>query len=150
MITSPAYLVKIDFSTVLRLSSRADQSWDGYTWTGGRLGKVQISVAGGQIELINSDLLAGALVLNEGVTDRAVSIWAFDGDNPATPTAVFVGVGDKLEIAADRVRITLTAASRRTQYSPRRFINAASGFNHLIPAGSKILWGGQTFVLERK
>ena len=43
MITTPAYFVQLDFSTVLRLSSRGDQTYNGYTWTGGRLGKVQIS-----------------------------------------------------------------------------------------------------------
>ena len=150
MITTPAYFVQLDFSTVLRLSSRGDQTWGGYTWTGGRLGKVQISNNGGQVELINTDLVASALTLNEGVADRAVSIWSFDGDTPASPTLIFSGVGDKLEIGADRVRVTLTTENRRTLYSPRRFINAVSGFNHLLPAGKSITWAGQTYLLERK
>jgi hypothetical protein len=150
MITTPAYFVQIDFSTVLRLSSRGDQTWDGYTWTGARLGKVQISNIGGQVELMNTDLLAGALALNEGVADRAVTVWSFDGDTPASPTLIFAGVGDKLEINADRVRVTLTTENRRTLYSPRRFVNAAAGFNHLLPAGTSITWAGQTFLLERK
>lgn len=150
MITTPAYFVQIEFGTILRLSSRGDQTWGGYTWTGGRLGKVQIGSTGGQIELINTDLLAGALTLNEGVADRVVSIWAFSGDNPAGPTMLFSGVGDKLEVAADRVRITLVTENRRTLYSPRRFVNAVSGFNHLLPAGTRLSWGGETFLLERK
>ena len=150
MITTPAYFVQLDFSTVLRLSSRGDQTWNGYTWTGGRLGKVQISNNGGQVELINTDLVAGALTLNEGVADRAISIWSFDGDTPSSSTLIFSGVGDKLEIGADRVRIMLTTENRRTLYSPRRFINAVSGFNHLIPAGKSITWAGQTYLLERK
>ncbi len=150
MITTPAYFVQLDFSTVLRLSSRGDQTWGGYTWTGGRLGKVQINNNGGQVELINTDLVASALTLNEGVADRAVSIWSFDGDTPASPTLIFSGVGDKLEIGADRVRVTLTTENRRTLYSPRRFINAVSGFNHLLPAGKSVTWAGQTYLLERK
>ncbi|CAH1387016.1 hypothetical protein [Candidatus Nitrotoga sp. M5] len=149
MITTPAYFVQINFSTVLRLSSRGDQSWDGYAWTGGRLGIVQIGNNGGQIELINTDLVAGALALNEGVTDRAVTVWAFDGDNPASPVLIFSGVGDRLDIGADKVRIALVTENSRTLSSPRRFVNSTAGFNHLLPAGTSIAWAGQNYLLER-
>nr|SPS06208.1 protein of unknown function [Candidatus Nitrotoga fabula] len=149
-ITTPAYFVEIAFSTVLRLSSRGDQLWNGYTWTGGRLGKVQAGNTGGQIELMNSDLLSGALVLTEGIADRAIRVWTFEGDNPGSAVMIFAGVGDKAEIRADRVRITLVTENRRTLYSPRRFVGAVSGFNHLLPAGTKVSWGGQTLILDRK
>lgn len=149
-VTTPAYFVQIDFSTPLRLSSRGDQVWDGYTWTGGRLGKVQAGSTGGQLELLNSDLLSGALVLTEGVADRAVRVWSFDGDNPVAAVMIFAGVGDKAEIGADRVRITLVTENRRTLYSPRRFVNSVTGFNNLLPAGTKVSWGGQTLILDRK
>lgn len=150
-VTTPAFLIQIDFSTVLRLSSRGDQSWDGNLWTGGRLGKIQASSDGGQVEIMNSDLAAGALVLNEGISDRPISIWQFYGDNPdlADAVQIFSGVGDSAEIAHDRIRIKLTAGNRRTLYSPRRFINSVSGFNNLLPAGTRITWGGETFTLER-
>ena len=149
-VTTPAYFVQIDFSTPLRLSSRGDQVWDGYTWTGGRLGKVQAGSIGGQLELLNSDLLSGALVLTEGVADRAIRVWSFDGDNPVAAVMIFAGVGDKAEIGADRVRITLVTENRRTLHSPRRFVNSVTGFNHLLPAGTKVSWGGQTLILDRK
>lgn len=150
-ITTPAYLVQIDFSTVLRLSTRNDQSWNSQVWSGGRLDKVQATDDGGQIELMNGDLLAGALVLNEGVADRDITVWKFYGDNPdvGDVVQVFSGVGDTVEIAHDRVRIRLALSSRRTLYSPRRFINATSGFNHLLPEGTKITWGNDVFTLER-
>lgn len=149
-VTTPAYFVQVDFTTTLRLSSRGDQVWNGYTWTGGRLGKVQAGSTGGQLELLNSDLLSGALVLNEGIADRAIRVWSFDGDNPLSAVMIFAGVGDKAEIGADRVRITLVTENRRTLYSPRRFVNSVTGFNHLLPAGTKVSWGGQTLILDRK
>lgn len=149
-VTTPAYFVEIAFTTTLRLSSRGDQSWNGYTWTGGRLGRVQAGSTGGQVELLNSDLLSGALVLNEGIADRAIRVWAFDGDNPLSAVMIFAGVGDKAEIGADRVRITLVTENRRTLYSPRRFVNSVTGFNRLLPAGTKVSWGGQTLILDRK
>lgn len=149
-VTTPAYFVQIDFSTPLRLSSRGDQVWNGYTWTGGRLGKVQAGNTGGQIELMNSDLLSGALVLTEGIADRAIRVWSFDGDNPVAAVMIFAGVGDKADIGADRVRINLVTENRRTLYSPRRFVNSVTGFNNLLPAGTKVSWGGQTLILDRK
>lgn len=149
-ITTPGYLVQIDFSTPLRLSSRGDQSWNDYTWTRGRLGKVDAGEGGGSIELLNADLAMSALVLNEGLADRAVTVWAFYADNPTDVEQVFAGVADSTEIGSERVRTRLLPENRATQYSPRRFINAAAGFNTLMPAGTRITWGGQTFVLERR
>lgn len=149
-ITRPGYLVLIEFSTPLRLSSRNDQSYAGYTWTGGRLGKVDAGEGGGSIELMNGDLAMSALVLNEGMADRPVTVWEFHADNPADAVRIFSGVGDSSEIGKDRVKVRLAPENRRTMYSPRRFINKASGFNTLAPAGTRIVWGGQAFILERR
>lgn len=156
-VTTPAYLVEIGFSTILRLSSRNDQSWSGYTWTGGRLGRVSglnwdgKGQQNGEIAIVNSDLAYSALVLNEGVADRRVRIWKFYGDNPATldPVAVFDGVADEASIGPDAVRLTLVGENTRTLYAPRRFIGPATGFSHLCPAGTKFTWGGQTYILDR-
>lgn len=148
-ITTPGYLVEINFTSPLRLSTRADQSYGGYSWTGGRLGKVDAGEGGGSLELLNADLAMSALVLGEGLADRAVTVWAFYADNPTDVEQVFAGVADSSEIAVDRVRVRLVPENRRTMYSPRRFINSAAGFNTLAPAGTRVSWGGQTFVLER-
>jgi hypothetical protein len=105
----------------------------------------------GSLDLINTDLAYSALVLNEGVADRGVRIWKFYGDNPATldPVSVFDGVADEADIGPDAVHITLVGQNNKTLYAPRRFIGPGTGFNHLCPAGTKITWGGQTYILER-
>jgi hypothetical protein len=148
--TTPAYLVEMVYSSVLRLSSRGDQSWSGYAWTGGRLGKIAVAESG-TIDIINSDLAYSALVLNEGAADIGCRVWKFYGDNPAAgdPTLVFDGVIDGADIGASAVRMSLSSRNR-TYYSPRRFIGVATGFNHLSPAGTRVTWGGQTMSLERK
>lgn len=150
-VTQPGYLVELAFAVPLRLSTRGDQAWNGLPWTGGRLGKVRATDGGGTVEIINTDLAAGALALNEGVADMPIRVWAFHTDNPdlADVVPVFDGVGDGVEIGDNIIRIKLAADGRRTSYSPRRFVNAAAGFNHLLPAGSRISWGGEVFVLER-
>lgn len=156
-VTTPAYLVEIAFATIIRLSSRDDQAWNGHTWLGGRMGKVsglkwdEKGQQSGAIEIINTDLLYSALVLGEGIAGRKVRIWKFYGDNPAVsdPVEVFNGVADEADIGADAVRITLSGENFLTFYAPRRFIGASTGFNHLTPAGRKITWGTQTYILER-
>ena len=149
-VTTPGYLVQIGFSTILYYSTRGTQTWNGLTWTGGRLGKVQVG-GSGTVELINTDLLIGALVLNEGIADRPIRVWAFYGDNPGINdvSEVFAGVGDSCEVGDDRVRIKLVTENRNTMSSPRRFINAAAGFNRLLPAKSRVTWGEETYVIER-
>lgn len=154
-VTTPGYLVELGYSTTLRLSSRGDQSWDGYTWTGGRLGKVSglTSTGGGdqrgRIELVNSDLAYSALVLNEGAADIRCRVWVFYGDNPADASLVLDGVTDGADIAPDKVGLSVVGESMRTASFPRRIIGPSTGFNHLRPSGTRITWGGQTYVLER-
>jgi hypothetical protein len=149
-ITTPAFLVEIVWSTIVRLSSRGDQTWGGLAWTGGRLGKCDAR-DGGSVELINTDLAYSALVLNEGAADVGVRAWAFYGDNPGAtdPVLIFDGVADGADIGADRVRLALAADNARTLYSPRRFIGPGIGANHLRPAGTRIAWGGEVYTLER-
>jgi len=156
-ITKPGWLVELGFNTTLRLSSRGDQSWNTYTWTGGRIKRLSGLSADangeqrGTLELINTDIAYSALILNEGAADKSVRIWKFYGDNPAAsdPVAVFSGVIDTTDIAPDVVRLSLVTENSRTLYSPRRFIGPETGFNHLRPAGTRISWAGEVYILER-
>lgn len=154
-VTTPAYLVEILFTTAIRLSTRGDQSWGGYSWTGGRLGRVSGLTSDGRgdqrgkVELINSDLAYSALVLNEGVADRPCRVWQFYGDNPTDAALIFDGVCDGADIGPDRVSIDLIGSNTKTGIFPRRFIGPSTGFNHLSPRGKKITWGGQTYIINR-
>lgn len=154
-VTTPGYLVEIGFSSPIRLSTRGDQSWNGQTWSGGRLGKVSGIASdgkGGQkarIELINTDLAYSALVLADGVAERPCRIWTFYGDNPDDATLVMDGVLDGADIKADMVGVDVIGETIKTATFPRRFIGKGTGFNRLRPAGTKVTWGGQTYILER-
>jgi len=154
-VTTPAYLVEMLFVTPLRLSSRGDQSWGGFAWTGGRLGKVSGLASDGRgdqkgkIDLINTDLAYSALVLAEGVAERGCRVWEFYGDNPADAALVLDGVIDGADINPDRVILAVVGESMRTAMFPRRFIGAGTGFRQLRPAGTKFTWGSQTYIIER-
>lgn len=156
-VTRPGYLIRLGFSTDLYLSTMGDISWDGHSWTGT---DVKVSGLGqdgkgsnqGTLELGNTDNAFGALVLNEGTSDVPVQIWAcYAGATAAgDPAQVFDGVADGAEVGTSKVSLTLVEQGNKTLYSPRLFINKASGFNFLQPVGTKISVNGEVFILERK
>lgn len=154
-VTRPGYLVFIDFPSQVRLSTFGDVEWNGYTWLGADVvvRNLAASVDGAQsatIELGNADLAWSALILAYGVARRAVRIWAAYAGALATADVVqvFDGVGAKPTISPGKAVIT-TATPGEARSSPRKFISAATGFQHLQPAGTRIPFNGETFVLDR-
>lgn len=154
-VTRPGYLVFIDFTSQVRLSTFGDVSWNGYAWTGSDVVVRSLSadIDGAQsatIELGNADLAWSALILSEGVARRAVRIWsAYAGAlGTADVVQVFDGVGAKPTISPGKAVIA-TATPGEARSSPRKFISAATGFQHLQPAGTRIPFNGETFVLDR-
>ena len=155
-VTRPGYLIQLGFSSTLYLSTMGDISWNSFTWSGKNVRVTGLNSDGSAssaatLALGNTDDSYGALVLNEGASDIAVSVWACYAGATALgdPVLVFSGVIDGAEIDTRRVVMQLVAQANSTLYSPRVFINKSSGFNFLQPAGSKIFFNGETFVLER-
>lgn len=157
-VTRPGLLVEIAFPVVMRLSSMGDVAWDGKTWTGADIevrGVAQSPMGDGAgaptLMWGNTDLAAGALVLTHGVDDRAVRVWAVYAGALALADAVMIfdGVGDAFGVDERSVSIRLSTEAARVRRLPHRFVSPATGFNHLQPAGTRIVLGGQTYVLER-
>lgn len=153
-ITRPGYLVEIHYSTVLRLSTLGDISYGGYVWSAGDvrvagLGRNEQGGQGATISIGNADLDFGAEWLNEGVADRRIRIYAVWAGASGEAVQEFVGVGDDAELDGGRLAIRAIQDARRYTYSPRKFINPANGFNTLLPAGTKLAIGQQTYILER-
>lgn len=154
-ITRPGYLVEIGFSTTLRLSTLGDISYNGYTWVSS-----DIKVSGlkrdergnqaGSLSIGNADLAFGALLLNEGIADKSVKVWSVWAGAPSYAQLEFDGIGDDADMVGLRVSVKLATDARRYAYSPRRFIAPATGFNVLLPAGTKMAIGGTSIVLERR
>lgn len=156
-ITRPIALVEIAFSPVSRLSTAGDVTWAGYAWSGAQ----RVAVSGlssdgsgsqsARVQIGNADLAFGALVLGQGVADRAVRIWTGDagalGDDDLA--LAFAGVIASAEVTPDAVTLSLVAQGSRTLFAPRRFVGASAGFTRLIPAGTQIKVGATTYTLER-
>lgn len=154
-VTRPGYLVEIDFSTPLRLSTLGDITYGGNDWLAADVQVRGISAEGsahqsGALIFNNTWSDFGALVLNEGVADRAIRVLAVYAGATADPVEVFNGVGDDAGFdAKGRLTINLHAAQMRSAFWPRARINAASGFTKIIPAGTRLTIGGQPYILER-
>lgn len=157
VVTRPGYLVQMNFSTTIRLSTMGDISWNGYTWVAADvalsgIGQDGTGMASGSLMLGNTDSAYGAVVLTEGASDIAVSIWACYAGATASgdPVQIFSGGMDGADIGTDKVTVALVAQKNQTLSAPRVFINKANGFNFLQPAGTKIAVNGEVFILERK
>lgn len=156
-VTRPIYLIEIAFSPVSRLSTAGDVTWNSLSWSGGeRVAVSGLSADGsgrqsGRVVIGNADLVFGALVLNNGVADRAVTIWSGDAAALATGDLemVFSGVIGSAETSIEQVVLNLTSQGSRATVCPRRRIDASSGFNHLTPAGKQLRLGNITYTLQR-
>lgn len=158
-VVTPGYLVEIGFATPLRLSSRATLSWSGNTWTTwdvrvrGIAVEAQGSTSGGSLVLWNGDYTISALVLGEGVANRAVKIWVFYGDTAlaaSDPVQVFVGVADDASIdpTSGAVTLSLVQTNAAALFAPRFYVTPENGFSYLPAPGTVIDWDGERFVLD--
>ena len=156
-ITRPIALIEIAFSPTSRLSTAGDVVWAGSAWSGGQRVAVSGLSADGsgnqsaRLQIGNADLAFGALVLGQGIADRAVRIWTGDAAALADDdlTLAFSGVIASAEVTPAAVTMALVAQGSRTLFAPRRFIGASAGFSRLIPAGTQIKIGATTYTLER-
>lgn len=156
-VTRPLYLIEIGFAPLLRLSTRGDVTWGGNLWSGGEaiaVGSLEADGTGrqsGTVQIGNLDDYVGTLVLGQGVADRPVKVWKADGAalDVADPVLVFDGVIQSADVDTSRVSLSLAGSGTRSAFVPSRVIGAASGFNFLLPAGTKIRIGADTYTLER-
>lgn len=62
---------------------------------------------------------------------------------------LFSGVANEIELDEKRVTISLLPQSAKTQYVPNRYITKYNNFNWLPKTGTQIVWGNETFILEK-
>lgn len=150
--TAPAYLIQINWSTISRLTTGATLTWGGYSWLSesANLSGLQWSrdgLQGATLRLGNDDQRYSALALG-ATAGVAVAIYAYDQAATAAgdPVKVFDGYCGKVDLDDDGVTIALRTDGGLK--CPRTRVSPASGFNHLPPRGTVIMWGTQRYVLE--
>lgn len=151
----PAILVEAHFAVTQRWSSHATVAWNGHTWTAQPLRLdsllVQALSVSGTLALRNDDDVAGTLLLTEGVHDKRFVIWGYDAAATALADVVWLAdaVGAGADIGPGEVQITLRHRTEFVQ-SPRTYVGAAAGFNHLLPGGTVLRINGIDMRLERR
>jgi len=151
----PALLVSIGFATVQRYSSGGTLSWNGFTWTAADMRVEGLAVdalrVGGTLVVGNLDDAIGALILSEGIQDKAITIYGYDAAATATADVVWLAdaVGAGAQLSAREARIALRHKSEFTT-CPRTYVNASAGFNQLLPAGTVLRINGIDMLLERR
>lgn len=157
-ITAPGYLVEIEFSTPLRLSSRGNLNVLGNDWQRWGVGVTGIgvdstsSMQSGSLNIANTDLIISTLVLEEGIADRPIHIFKFYGETPEDEDVIllFDGVGGETSIdtSSPLIKVSLRQARDGVQFAPAKYITVDQGFSMLPPAGTVIEFGGQTYILQ--
>lgn len=154
--TLPYYLVRMDFGSGTQYMSTGKQTtFDTNVYQEGavRVGSFAWDADAGQrgnIFLLNELNSASAIVLNNQIADTPVRVYkTYDtGAGNTTPVEVVRGYLEAANISPVEVTLTVFTSGAHTNLVPNEFHNQDNGFNHLVAAGTVILWGGEKFLLE--
>lgn len=154
-VQQPAVLVEIAFGIPVRWSSFSTLTWNSLSWTRQAMSLESLNVealrVSGSLVVGNGDDVMAALVLGEGIADKAIRIWGYDAAATALGDVVHLGdaVGAGAEINTRSVSVSLRSPSEFMQ-SPRTFVGVAAGFRTLIPSGAVVKIGALSLRLERR
>jgi hypothetical protein len=137
------------------MSSLGTVTWDGHTWIADdikveALVREQSVVKSAQISIGNLESTYTSLILNQGISDKPVSIYSVYAGAPTETVLEFSGVGDSAEIG-DRIVLNLIGEATQNSFAPRRRIGPAVGINQILPANTVIDLGGLglPYILEK-
>lgn len=145
-VTEPVFLVEINYSTVVRLSTRDTLIYDDNLFTGVRM-SVSLKGVNASIKLWNKDLAHGATLISEG-PDQAVTIYEAYGQGPFASSDVdnyYDGVVASGSVDGEYVNLELIPSS--PMITPRSKASA-SIFSFLPANGTEIVTLAGTFVLR--
>ena len=154
-VQKPAWLVQVSFSTPLRVSSYDTVTYGGNSYDASDVDVSRVRVGGvdvdGSLILGNADDTVAALVLNEGISGRAIRIWGFDGAAVSSDDDFVLlvdAVAGRAVISGEKVTIELKESTAYA-FTPRQYV-APPAFTYLMPAGAKIKINGETYTIERR
>jgi hypothetical protein len=155
-VTAPHYLLALQFSTPLYLSSRESLVWNGLSWVSGDFRIRRLSpIRGGmsaEVTLSNHDNAYSAIVLGEEVRGKKAQIWALYGDPPYAqddPVALFSGEIDAVPEIADQVSLKLISKTAGAVRLPDIPLSLFLG-EDMPPDGTVIEWTGGKVTLEAR
>lgn len=146
-VTRPIYLLKMGFTTELRISSRETMTFDGDSYVGVPNMKVTLSQSP-VVRWMNVALAYGAVLISEGIGQDVVLYILYGSPpfNSGDEDVYHSGIIGSGEINSENVEITLLP--NEPTMSP--IFRATGGiFKHLPPDGTEILTQSGLQVLKR-
>lgn len=158
----PGHLVRIALTPELRWSTVGDiADLDGESWTGldfslGRIGPSGCTLTVNDADLAitsiaQSNRMSGARVRIYATDRHAIDLWQLDPGASAVPVVqLFDGLLDAPAIDLDRRILTMPVSLAGPQVFPRLTIGPQAGMHTLIPAGTTVQIGSQTYTVTRQ
>lgn len=153
-VTKPAWLVQIDFATPLRMSSLGTISWSGQTWTAAGVSVEGLMVEAfrvqGSVVIQNLDGVIGNTILTDGIQDRNVTIYSYDGGATAAADVQWMAsaVCAGATVGVEQARINLRHVFEFVA-SPRTYANALGGFTYMMKPDTVIRVDGVDYKFNR-
>ncbi len=154
--TAPGYLIYIDFSPPIRLSTRGTVTYQGAVWNSANIAISGVSADSAPnqkatILIADYDAAMTAMLFNNSVADRQIIIYAFDGDVTDSHVEMIYGVGGAVSgDAYNNIKISVANLSSRTIFIPQKRIAPEFGFNHVPPNGMVIKTATGTITLRNR
>lgn len=153
-VTRVGYLVQVNVSPVVRWCNVGTVSWNSNTWSAFDF-EVQgftasaDAVAQPTLNVQNLDSSAASTFLNANMSTLSIDVYQ------VAPSALAVGDVVRLgkffvsscEISLDKAQLRLIPEVLMDAFSPRRKIDAGSGFNFALADGTQIYWNGETYLV---
>lgn len=146
-ITTPYYLVFMDFATPVRYSTRHTTTYDTNSYLAAGI-NITWSQRGPTLSIFNENTTFGQTVLGDGTAGRQVIIWQtyFTDPGNTTPIEMFNGVMGEATIGE---RVVIRCLERPPNKTPRHYAVPPT-FNHMPKSGTKIETKNEVIILESR
>lgn len=154
-ITEPGLFIEIQFSTIVRLSTRGTTTWNALTWTQSNVKAENIEMSMNIVQALSlrfgdADNSIAAFLLNANPTGLGVKVWVFDASAiaAADPVLIFDGQIDASDGGASRdVTISCRVV---TKYLPNGELSLVLPAYFFAPEGVPLRWGNGTISMNRR
>ncbi len=153
--TTPGYLVEIEFPAIVRWSSLGGFLWNSQTWTSNSFSVSGFGIDGsaessGSLTFNNHDNSVGTLCLANGVSNRAIRLYAFDGLTPASDEVrqIFDGYTDSFALNMRRVTISAVLRGKQSKKIPSIRIARTVVRQQITRPGTRFFWNEENYTLD--
>ena len=149
--TTPVYLLEMGFSSTVRAATWDTAiTWNSATWIASGIEVANLGDRGARVKFPNGKADPWlALVLNEGVRGRSISIYEHYTDSTSSPQTgavlLFTGIMDELSITQG-ISLSIIESSQAKTFPPTSIDRPT--YNYLLTTGTVLVWGPDKIVVN--